>query len=237
MGSKRRFAKELLPIILNDRIEGRYYVEPFCGGCNVIDKVDGNRIANDYNQDLIAMWKSLQGGWIPPDYTKEDYEKARTGIEFPDFERGYMAVNCSYSGKWFGGFAGVVKTKVGTIRDYQSEAKKNVLKQIKNLESVDFRSGSYKDLQIPRSSIIYCDPPYKGTTGYGQGAFDHDEFWQWCRDKVRQGHKVFVSEYNAPSDWTCVWEKRAASSLSANGKIGGNKISVERLFKMERKPK
>lgn len=45
MGSKARFAKELLPIILKDRKEGQWYVEPFCGGCNMIDKVTGNRMA------------------------------------------------------------------------------------------------------------------------------------------------------------------------------------------------
>lgn len=42
---------------------------------------------------------------------------------------------------------------------------------------------------------------------------------------------VFVSEYNAPADFECVWQKEAKSSLSANGKIGGNKVSVEKLFK------
>lgn len=66
MGSKSRIAKYILPIILKDRKPAQYYVEPFCGGCNMIDKVDGFRIANDNNPYLIAMWKSLINGWIPP---------------------------------------------------------------------------------------------------------------------------------------------------------------------------
>ncbi|PJC56904.1 hypothetical protein CO024_00620, partial [Candidatus Gracilibacteria bacterium CG_4_9_14_0_2_um_filter_38_7] len=45
------------------------------------------------------------------------------------------------------------------------------------------------------------------------------------------GHSVFVSEYSAPDDFECVWEKKVKSSLSANGVCGGNKGSVERLFK------
>ena len=57
MGSKNRIANEILPIILKDRTENQWYVEPFCGGCNLIDKVDGNRIANDKNKYIIAMWK------------------------------------------------------------------------------------------------------------------------------------------------------------------------------------
>lgn len=47
LGSKARIAKEILPIILADRKEGQYFVEPFCGGCNVTASVPGNRIAND----------------------------------------------------------------------------------------------------------------------------------------------------------------------------------------------
>ena len=43
MGSKARHAKELLPIILKDRKEGQWYVEPFVGGCNMIDKVTGKQ--------------------------------------------------------------------------------------------------------------------------------------------------------------------------------------------------
>ena len=60
MGSKNRFAKELLPIILKDRKQNQYYVEPFVGCANMIDKVSGNRIGADANKYLIAMWKGLQ---------------------------------------------------------------------------------------------------------------------------------------------------------------------------------
>ena len=31
-GSKRRIAKDILPIILRDRKNGQFYVEPFVGG-------------------------------------------------------------------------------------------------------------------------------------------------------------------------------------------------------------
>ena len=60
MGSKRRIAKHILPIILKDRKPDQYYVEPFCGGCNLIDKVTGLRIASDKNKYLIALFKELQ---------------------------------------------------------------------------------------------------------------------------------------------------------------------------------
>ena len=44
MGSKARHAKELLPIILANRIEGQWYVEPFVGGANMIDKIKCDKI-------------------------------------------------------------------------------------------------------------------------------------------------------------------------------------------------
>ena len=47
MGSKRRISKDILPIILKNRIPEQFYIEPFCGGCNTIELVEGNRIAND----------------------------------------------------------------------------------------------------------------------------------------------------------------------------------------------
>lgn len=64
MGSKNRISKDILPIILKDRIsEEQYYVEPFCGGCNLIDKVKGNRIASDNNSYLIALYQAIKDGW------------------------------------------------------------------------------------------------------------------------------------------------------------------------------
>ena len=78
LGSKARIAKKILPIILKGRKPDQYYVEPFVGGCNSIDKVSGPRIGNDSNPYLIILWKSLQNGWIPPTtISKELYTDIR----------------------------------------------------------------------------------------------------------------------------------------------------------------
>ena len=47
MGSKRRVAKEILPIILKDRQLNQWYVEPFVGGGNLIENVSGHCIGAD----------------------------------------------------------------------------------------------------------------------------------------------------------------------------------------------
>ena len=233
MGSKARFSKEILLIILKNRKIGQWYVEPFAGGMNMICNVDGNRIANDVHLDLIEMWKELVKGWSPNKITRNEYlDVKQNQNNYLSCFVGWVGFNCSYSGKWFGGFAGETKTKIGTIRDYQAEAISNVTRQAKKLENVIFQNNSYHELELPPNSIVYCDPPYEGTTQYNN-SFDHNLFWNWVRDISKNGHVVYVSEYNAPEDFECVWSKVAKSSLSANGKIGGSKQSVEKLFRLK----
>ena len=238
MGSKNRFAKELLPIILKDRKENQFYVEPFAGGMNLIDKVGGNRIANDISKELIEMWKALIKGWNPPHrVSKQEYTDARENkSEYKPHLLGWIGFRCSFSGDFFnGGCAGDYpesrRNKNGILPNYQQESINSTKKQLPKLKGVKLFNKNYYELDIPKNSIIYCDPPYENTTKYvGRESFNHVEFWEWCRVKTKQGHKVFVSEYKAPEDFKCVWEKETKSSLSANGKSVGNKLSTEKLF-------
>ncbi len=62
MGSKARIAKEILPIILKNRKPNQWYIEPFVGGANTIDKVEGNRLGSDINHYLIALYLELKKG-------------------------------------------------------------------------------------------------------------------------------------------------------------------------------
>lgn len=239
MGSKVRFYKEILQIILKDRTKEQFYVEPFAGGMNVICEVSGSRIANDNNKYLIAMWRGLMSGReILSEIPKDIYDKARieynTGIsiEFDDFLIGYIGFMGSANGRFFdGGYSGKSNTKTGTIRDYIKESISNIKKQIPKMTNVHLENKDYTELQIPNNSIIYCDIPYRGTKQYSTSKhFIYEIFWNWVRELSKQGHSVFVSEYNAPEDFECVWKKEAKSSLSSNGYIGGNKLSIEKLF-------
>ena len=235
MGSKARFSKEILPIILKDRTADQWYIEPFAGGMNMICEVGGKRIANDIHYHLIQMWRELVSGWIPKKITKDEYSEVRTNqSKYPAYFVGWVGFNCSYSGKWFGGFADDYpesrRNKKGVLPNYQMEAINNIPKQVEKMKGVIFQNKSYYELELPPNSIVYCDPPYEGTTKYAND-FNHNLFWNWVRNISKQGHIVFVSEYNAPADFVCVWQKETNSQLSANGKIGGNKLSVEKLFK------
>jgi len=223
MGSKNRIAKPLLEIILRNRQPGQYYVEPFVGGANLIDKVENPRIGNDINSYLIALLQATQNGWLPPKeinetwyhdikYFTEKYEKALVG---------YTGFQLSYGALWFSNYR-KDKTKK---RNYSKEAYNNIIKQIPGLKGIEFHNKNYWELIIPHNSIVYCDPPYQGTTSYKIN-FDHEKFWNWVRKIKKQGHQVFISEYNAPEDFKCIWEKPIISQISKKG----NKNRVEKLF-------
>ena len=226
-GSKRRIANEILPIILKNRRHDQWYVEPFCGGCNLIDKVPQGigRIASDVHKPLISLLKALQNGWLPPEVvTEEDYRQAKL-LEDSNPLKGFIGFCSSYSGKWFGGFARGNATN-GQPRNYTQEAYNNLKAQVPNLVGISFENTSYDKLVMPANSLIYCDPPYKDTTKY-KHSLDYDSFYTWCRAKRLGGHTIFVSEYQMPEDFICVWQKEITSSLTQDT---GSKKAFEKLF-------
>ena len=128
-----------------------------------------------------------------------------------------------------GGFARG-NTSNGTPRDYWKEGIRNALKQASLLLGVDLAVANYIDLNFT-DALLYCDPPYKGTTGYRKGLvpeINHNEFWEWCRKQAKQGCEVFVSEYSAPEDFTEVWSAKVSNTLSR----GQGFTATEKLYKL-----
>lgn len=139
-GSKGRHAKDILPIMLAGRTEGQFFVEPFVGGANVLDKVDGPRIGNDMHAKLIDMWRAVSGGWVPmsaESFSEEWYNVAKKyrNDDFSDTRNidsgltnaiiGFTGFALSYGGKWFGGYR---RDKDGK-RNYADEAVRAAEKQ------------------------------------------------------------------------------------------------------------
>lgn len=229
MGSKRRIAKDILPIILADRKPDQWYVEPFCGGCNTLEHVTGNRLGADINQDLINLWKAVSNGWMPPEQqiTEEAYHNIKKYPEaFSPPLVGYTAFALSYGGKYWGGYS---RNASGT-RNYSQESYNNAMIQFPKLRGIEFRCSSYEDLVIPERSIIYCDPPYWGTTKY-KNRFDSEKFWLWCHAQADKGHTVFVSEYLCPFSHMAgvVYEKQLRSSIRRKDH---STQPTEKLFKL-----
>ena len=223
MGSKNRISKELKPFLDKHLEVASAYIEPFVGGANMIDKVKHqNKVGADYNKYLISLWSKLQEGWIPPTtISKEDYYYVKNNQDEDEALTAFVGFLCSFGGKWFGGYA---KNSKGD--NYAERGSRVLCKQIHKLQDVKFIHSSYQDLEMPKSSVIYCDPPYEGTTKY-KDDFNHSDFWEWCRGQVKGGNYIYVSEYNAPDDFVCVWSKVVKTVLNKNNQ---ETKRTERLF-------
>lgn len=203
-GSKRSIIKKILPFLLENRKNGQYYVEPFVGGGNSIMHVTGKRIGGDINPYITELWKGvLTGKEGKHHYTYEEYDNARNlwhkGVV--NFEVAWIGFVASFSGRFYPG--GYARESKG--RHEHDEIARSILKQAPFMQDIDLYHCSYDELSIPDNSIIYCDPPYQDTKSYGT-AFDNVAFHEWCREQKRKGHTVFVSEYDMPDDFRCVWE-------------------------------
>lgn len=98
------------------------------------------------------------------------------------------------------------------------------LAPLQHLERLVISRRDYRDVYIPDNAVVYCDPPYAGTRGYG-GSFDHRAFYAWCR-AVGKRHPLFVSEYWMPSDFRCAAEftVRALAGAKTNAQTRIEKI-------------
>lgn len=231
MGSKDKYFIEMMKFILKNRKINQWYIEPFVGGCNSIDKVDGQRIASDINKYLIALWQGLQSGRLGIEsFGKELYSEARdeynkgTNIKFDDFELGWFGFMGSFNGRFYdGGFSG--KTEK---RDYIKEQVANTKKQIPLIKDIVFKCCNYSDLEIIDNSIVYCDPPYRNTKQYSNKNFDYEKYYNWIRN-ISRNNEVYVSEYEMPSDFECVWQKEVTNSLNTTL----TKRPIEKLFRIK----
>lgn len=233
MGSKNRIAKHLLPIMLKEAEKHGItkWVEPFVGGANMIDKVSGafERVGYDLNAHTIhALIDIRDNADTLPDNVSEEEYKAFYGRPAEKITS-LIRFGASFGGKFENGFARG-KASDGSSRNYWVETKRNALKQSPKIQNVVFICDSYENLDF-ENCLIYCDPPYQGTTGYKTGSFDHDKFFEWCREQAKK-NVVFVSEYNAPNDFECVWQGEVKTNF-ASQRSKATHNAVEKLFRVK----
>ena len=223
-GGKHRISRDLALFI--QYFVTDYYVEPFCGACHVGLKIEApNKIFADVNEDLILMYNSLLDGWIPPlSVSKEEYDALRKTAPGLTPLRAFAGFGCSFAGKFFGGYA-----RCSRGDDYAGNARNSLLRDYAgNARNSLYLCSDYRSVPYPEGSLVYCDPPYAGTTKYyGTPPFSHDYFWQFCRE-LSATCTVLVSEYSAPDDFTCIWEKATRTEIRTGR--GEREPRVEKLF-------
>ena len=98
------------------------------------------------------------------------------------------------------------------------------LQSLERLERLKVSSLDYRKINILPDSVIYCDIPYQGTAQYSCGAFDHQSFFDWCKE---QKELVIISSYTMPDDFVCIKEIKHRCTLSMSQ---GGRDTTERLF-------
>ena len=136
LGSKRRFAGQIIPIMLRGVDSDAVFVDAFCGGCNVVSAVPLKRkFAIDANKYMIAFWKEAIAQYIEGDeftcmvrgYSEEQYRdvmasyKSRDG-RYKDSFIGYVGSAGSWGGGWFNGYP-----------HYNPNKKEDHLKELDNI--------------------------------------------------------------------------------------------------------
>ena len=234
MGSKNRFAKNLIPIIQSYITEDtKGYLEPFVGGANVIDKIKcNNKIGCDIHTELIELLKYAQFNYesLPNTISEEEYIKVRDNKKnYPKWYVGLVGFCCGFGAKYFGGYARAFKNDGVTPRYMVNEAIKNLKKQSPKLKNIKFINSNFLELPIDKIKgyVVYCDPPYRDTTKYSTKNFPYELFYDWCR-KLSKNNVVLVSEYNMPDDFICIWEK--TTKINIDAKNINKPIRIEKLY-------
>lgn len=91
--------------------------------------------------------------------------------------------------------------------------------------------GDYKALEIPSGAIVYCDPPYAGTSAYegtaASALFDYTAFLDWaCELSTRC--RVYISEYAINDErFECIGEH------SRHDTMRNSTALTERLYRVK----
>ena len=100
------------------------------------------------------------------------------------------------------------------------------LQQLQQLDNIQLFNLDYKDVIIdtpPEETIVYLDPPYRGTGKYLEKSICYDELDNYFRSSP---YTCFMSEYNAPFESVMEIEKRSLMKNSNNSK----KYAIEQLY-------
>lgn len=197
----------------------------------MIDKIKcDKKYGFDTHKYLIALLQQAQKDTsvFPDTFDEQLYKDVREHMEskYEDWFIGLVGF-CSFGGKWFGGYPRAFKNDGITPRDMPNEIIRNLKKQAPNLHGVTFRYRDFCTINPEKVSgyVIYCDPPYRGTTKYATDSFPYDEFYDWCR-AMSENNVVLISEYWMPDDFECIWEGKLKCTLDKNSR--SNK--VEKLY-------
>jgi DNA adenine methylase len=235
MGGKAKVAKRLVTAILNDTPERGVWFEPFVGGANVTEHAAQHftrSIGADAHTDLIMMWQAVTAGFSPPEYVSKDlYTQLRNSS--PSALRGFAGFGASFGGKWFGGYSGDHTVRGNPKYTSGQTTYRAVIRQgeVFRARKTEFIQASFGQITPPAGTVVYCDPPYAGTTKYTTGQFDYELFYKTLVKWSESGCVVYTSEYQIPNSVNArvIWSRTKSMPLSSET---NTRSVTEKLFRI-----
>ena len=232
LGGKQRIAKHIANYINQHNPNITTYYEPFCGMCSVGDLIKADfKYYSDAFKPIITLQNALlYYGWVPPDtVTEEEYLACKELNDPNDPLTAFIGFGCSFGGKYFGGYA------KQSGKNFAETAKKKLLKITEKRKfphngHIYFTHCDYDDIYCNNKDkrVIYCDPPYKGTTSYKNDTkLNYEHFYRWC-ERASMYNNVYISEYHMPAGrFSCVLEINHKTTLAKT-----NQETIHRVEKL-----
>lgn len=231
LGGKHRLAKHLVDAIAIEVGSVDCWVEPFVGGGSVaaaaVQRFGCDLVLSDIDPHAAVLWdRSTEFEW-PDDavFSEDDWHRLRDAGAV-DKLTALAAFGASWGGKKWDGFARPdLRWRQSCEFGRAVRGWRRKFDAMSAARLVTSECLPYWRVDPPAGSVVYCDPPYAGTTGYESGAFDHARFYAWCE---AQTVPVFVSEFSAPNHWRAVFEKEQTRSMRS----GDSGKMQEKLFRV-----
>lgn len=151
--------------------------------CDALEKsgLKQSDIDRRLNTQMSNHWFGSSQWQFP---TREYYNKMRDFLPLDDYDEVY-------------GYAELLQSlerlqSLESLERLQSLQSLQSLESLQSLQRLDIKQGSYLDYVYEDGDIVYCDPPYEGTSNYDKTDFNHAEFYDWVASRP---YKVYFSSY------------------------------------------
>lgn len=231
-GNKETASYHIARFVENLMTDRKQVVDLFCGGCSVACELPKHLrvIANDANPYLISMLHVLKHDlWSDPpvpvdqefySMMKEELKKDYTTFKHTgdalktDIETLVLRAKIGWagyagsSGDFMSSFCGRSR---GSATDKTFYRAKKILETVSALKKNDVQLTcfDYQNFSVDVPTVFYCDPPFAGKLQYPATSFDSETFFSWCREMVKKGHVILLSETSAPDDFKLVWNRES----------------------------
>lgn len=108
-----------------------------------------------------------------------------------------------------------ISSRYDVLQQLQQLEQLERLQQLERLEQLEFLTLDYRSLEIGTEDIVYCDPPYVGTSE-DYGGFDNESFQRWLAKCPAK--QIYISEYTQLPHTEAAFILGKKQSFQAKGK-------------------